>query len=86
METDAQLGTNLQYGIVNGGFWGGKGPTSKLQDIKLFIQKKKPHVFGIIESDIYSPKSTNRRINRFTTAEVKSYLNIDGYTLELPDT
>ena len=68
------------------GLLGGKGPTSKLQDIKLFIQKKKPHVFGIIESDIYSPKSTNRRINRFTTAEVKSYLNIDGYTLELPDT
>ena len=60
--------------------------TNKLVDIKNFLNEKKPHVFGVIESDLYSPRANTNRQTRHTTDEVQEKLKIQGYTLLLPDT
>ena len=60
--------------------------TSKFVDVKCFIQKHKPHVFGLIESDLHSPLSNCIRKNKFSTEEVIDKLKIDGYSLVFPDT
>ena len=62
------------------------GASSKFQDIKQFVANKKPHLFGIIEADIFSPTSNQNRLNKFDKATVKSLLSISGYSIELPDT
>ena len=59
--------------------------SSKLIDIKLFVEKHNPHLFGIIESDLHSPNSRIHRHSTYNTEEVKSKLKIDGYKIELPD-
>ena len=58
--------------------------TNKFVDVKCFIQKYKPHVMGIIESDIYSPTYMGKR-SKFTTLEVRSKLKIEGYSLVFPE-
>ena len=59
--------------------------TSTFVDIKNIIQTRKPHIFGIIEADIYGHNSTNpNRRTRFSTADIKHKLQIDGYQIELP--
>ena len=60
--------------------------TSKFVDVKCFIQKHKPHVFGLIESDLHSPLSNCIRKNKFSTEEVIDELKIDEYSLVFPDT
>ena len=60
--------------------------SSKLTDVKHFIQKHSPHGLGIIESDIHSKNSRLQRKCIFNTSEVKTKLMIEGYKLELPDT
>ena len=60
--------------------------TNKLTDIKSFIEKNRPHVLGVIESDLFSPISTANRSTKFTSKEIKEKLKIDGYTIELADT
>ena len=56
---------------------------SKLNEIQQFIENKRPHCFGIIEADLFGPNSqTNRK--KYTTAEIKEKLRIDGYSIELP--
>ena len=63
-----------------------KKDTNKLTDIKRFIEKNKPHVLGVIESDLHSKNSTVNRSNKLTSKEIKERLNIEGYTIELADT
>ena len=58
----------------------------KLNEIKQFVESKKPHCFGIIESDLFSPESNVNRIRKYTTNEIKEKLKIDGYKIELPKT
>ena len=58
----------------------------KLNEIKQFVETKKPHCFGIIESDLFSPQSNVNRVRKFTTNEIKEKLKIDGYKIELPNT
>ena len=60
--------------------------SNKFIEIKLFIEKHRPHTFGIIESDIHSLQSRVQRKATFNTSEVKSKLHINGYAMELPDT
>ena len=60
--------------------------TNKLVDKKAFIDKHKPHVLGVIESDLHSVTSNSNRSRKFTTTEVHEKLNIQGYNLVLPDT
>ena len=60
--------------------------TNKLTDIKCFIQKHRPHVLGIIESDLHSPQSDNNRNKKFSTKEVEEKLKIEGYSIVFPET
>ena len=60
--------------------------TNKLVDIKKFIERNKPLVFGIIESDLYSPASIRNRCLKLSTSDLKEKLKIEGYNIELPDT
>ena len=50
------------------------------------LKKNKPHVFGVIESDLYSPDSTRNRNTKLSTEELKEQLKIEGYNIELPET
>ena len=43
-------------------------------------------MFGIIESDFFSPQSQTRRIRKYTTTEIREKLKIDGYLIEIPST
>ena len=59
--------------------------TNKLVDIKKFIERNKPLIFGIIESDLYSPASIRNRCLKLSTSDLKEKLKIEGYNIELPD-
>ena len=72
---------NCRKGLLNNN----DNDSEKFIETKLFIQKHKLHVFALIESDIHSAQSRLKRNKTFTTEEIKSKLNIDGYNLELPD-
>ena len=80
-----RLGYKLALWNCGRGLINSDGGTSKFQDVKLFIQNKKPHTLGLIETDIFSPKHTSNH-KKFTTAEVESMLKIEGYSLEFPPT
>ena len=71
---------NCSRGLIQDGFSG------KLLDIKQFVETKKPHCFAIIEADIHSPQSLINRNRKYSTAEVKEKLKIDGYNIEFPST
>jgi hypothetical protein len=82
-----RLGYKLALWNCRKGLLGDKNyDSSKLTEIKLFIQKHNPHTFGIIESNIHALNSRVQRKTTFKTREVESNLNIDGYKIELPDT
>ena len=49
------------------------------------MEKHTPHALGIVESDIHSQRSRLQRYTTFSTEEVKSRLNIDGYKIEMPE-
>ena len=70
---------NCGRGLLQEGF------SIKLSEIKQLISKYKPHSFGIIESDLYSTKSSKSR-KTFTQAEIRDNLKIDGYKIEFPKT
>ena len=48
-----------------------------------FLQRKKPHCFGVIESDLFSHRSQTNRV-KYTTAELREILKVDGYKIEFP--
>ena len=64
---------NCGRGLVQEGF------LVKLNEIKQFLESKKPHCFGIIESDLFGPQSQNSRV-KYTTEELTNtrlnYLNV----------
>ena len=65
---------------------GTEAESTKLTDIKQFIEKHEPHLFAVIECDLHGPNTTARnRVTTFSTQEVKDKLHIDGYSIELPD-
>ena len=82
-----RLGYNLAVWNCRKGLIGkSESESMKLMEIKQFIQKHHPHTLGIIECDIYSAQCQVQRKTTFTTDEVISRLNIEGYNIELPDT
>ena len=60
--------------------------SDKLTDIKIFVEEYKPHLLGVIESDLHGPNSRAARNSNFTSDEIQERLKISGYRLELPDT
>ena len=57
----------------------------KFVEIKEFIQNNNPHLLAIIESDLHGPNTSANRVTTFSTEEIKEKLNIDGYSIELPE-
>ena len=60
--------------------------TPTVVDIKRFVEKNRPHIFGIIESNLHSVKSRCEWKRKVTQKEIEDKLKIDGYNIELPDT
>ena len=71
---------NCGRGLVQQGY------SIKLNEIKQFIEAKKPHCFAVIESDFYCHNSEINRLNKYTTNEIREMLKIDGYKIEFPKT
>ena len=61
-----------------------KSQASKMTDIKLYLQKHKLHVLGIIECDLHGPNSRVSRRNPLKNSEIHEKLNIEGYSIYLP--
>ena len=60
--------------------------TETFIDLKTLIQRTKPHVISVIESDVYGHKSNNiNKKTRFTTEQILHKLHIPGYKIEFPD-
>ena len=55
---------NCSRGLIQDGF------STKLSEIKQFIETKKPHCFAIIEADIHSPQSLINRNRKQAGAEL----------------
>ena len=55
----------------------------KFVEIQQFIESKRPHCFGIIESDLFGQNCLIDRV-KYTTEEIQEKLKIKGYKLELP--
>ena len=70
---------NCGRGLVQEGF------STKLHEVKNFLQRKKPHCFGVIESDLFSHQSQTNRA-KYSTAELREMLKVDGYKIEFPET
>ena len=58
--------------------------SSKLVDIKNFFNKHNPHIFCIVESDIFGFNSGFNRNRKYSTEDVKSKLSVEGYQIVLP--
>ena len=60
--------------------------SDKLIDVKQFIQKNQPSLLAIIESDIHGVNSPLNRKTTFSKDDIFAQLNVEGYTILLPDT
>lgn len=60
--------------------------SDKLVDIKLFIEKNKPHLFCIIETDLHGQNSRIIRQNTLKIEDIKDKLKVKGYNIEVPNT
>ena len=61
-----------------------EGNSNKINEVKHFLQSKKPHCLGVIESDLFGHQSQTNRV-KYTTAELKEILRVDGYNIEFPN-
>ena len=96
------LTNNKLFKIINGnqargynlGIWNcrrglitGNGlPSTKLEEIKLFLVKKNLHMLCIIETDLHSYMSRSKRRVVVTKKDIESSLGILGYKIYLPAT
>ena len=71
---------NCRRGLLNSN----GSQSSKITDIKLYLQKHQLHMFGIIEADLHGPNSRIVRKNPLSTQDVHDKLHIDGYFILLP--
>ena len=69
---------NCSRGLIQDDF------SSKLVEIKQFINTRKPHCFGIIESGLFSHDSQVNRHRKYSSTEIREKLKIDGYNIEFP--
>ena len=73
---------NCRKGLISGNHC----DSAKMVDIKRFVSKHQPHVFGIIESDLHSINSRFNRRLVVSKSKIDEKLNIEGYNIELPST
>ena len=50
------------------------------------MDSRKPHCFGVIESDLYGHASPNNNLKKYSKEEIYEKLKIDGYSIILPQT
>ena len=79
-------GNRKQQGLVISSWNCGRAIFNKVTDIKLFIEEHKPHLYAISEADLHSPDSVPTRRSTLTTEEIQERLQVEGYTIILPDT
>ena len=60
---------------------------NKIEDIKIFVEQKKPHVFSIIETNIFRNEENNDLENKthLSTQQVHEKFQIQDYNIILPD-
>ena len=71
---------NCRRGLVVGE----KQASTKMVEVKQFIQSKSLHLFCLVESDLHSHISRYIRRHPLTTEEVHKILGISGYKIFLP--
>ena len=69
---------NCSRGLIQDDF------STKLVEIKQFINTRRPHCFGIIESDLFNHQSQANRHRKYSSSEIREKLKIDGYNIEFP--
>ena len=57
-----------------------------MEDIKLFIEKYRPHLFAISETDLHGQQPFMGRRMQITTDETYENLKVEDYGIILPDT
>ena len=73
---------NCRKGLINGD---GEA-SSKISEVKSFLEKKNLHMLCLIEADFHSASSRYKRRNPLTTGDIKAKLDIPGYKILLPMT
>ena len=73
---------NCRRGLIHGN----KEASTKMVDVKHFIEKRKLHMLCLVESDLHGEVSRYRRAQPLTTKDIKDKLAIPGYKIFLPDT
>ena len=71
---------NCRRGLIIGE----KNESTKLVEIKQFLEKKSLHLLCLVESDLHSPISRYIRRNCLSTEDVHRVLGISGYKIILP--
>ena len=60
--------------------------TSKFEEVKQFLIKRKLHMLCLIETDLHGTMSRHRRTVTLTKNDIYSVLGISGYNIYLPST
>ena len=61
-----------------------KKPSSKMAEVKHFLQNKKLHILCLVEADLHGITSRYKRLNPLTTKDIDDNLGISGYKIFLP--
>ena len=61
-------------------------PTTKLEDIQVFLEQNKVDVLALSEVELHGPHSRVYRRNPVTEESLKQALALPGYVIMLPDT
>ena len=79
-------GNKKNQGLIISAWNCARAVSSKMEDIKLFIENYRPHLFAILETDLHGQHPFLGRRIPFTTDEINDKLKVDGYSIVLPDT
>ena len=82
-----RLGYNLGMWNCRRGLIGGdKEASTKMIDVKQFLQRKNLHMLCIIEADFHGVASRYKRQKPLTTKDIHEQMQIPGYKIFLPKT
>ena len=80
-----RLGYNLSmWNCRRGLFNGDKEASTKMVEVRNFIESKKLHMLCLVESDLHSEVSRYRRAQPLTNKDIHDKLGIPGYKIYLP--
>ena len=73
---------NCRKGLIDGNY----EITSKFEEVKQFLQKRRLHMLCLIETDLHSSMSRHRRTVTLTRNDICTIFSIPGYKIYLPET